>query len=270
MESASRYFPDGLADLIRLRDRHCQTPWCDAPIREIDHITPWTNGGPTTYTNGQGLCTRCNHAKQAEQARRGEPDARATWVEPADGRAVMPLSPSRRVTATMRLPHPTARGAHKTLRRRSTQRAHKTLRRRSTRRAHATPQRRDRRRRARKARHGRPTRPPLRTQRGRLRPRPPRRRLAHTSPKSTRGPGHPLLNNWSHSRAGHLPGQPSDSRARWRRPVSRPSGTQPPRRRTPARQPGSCARSSRRYGVRAPPSWRRSPPGTPTTQRKAG
>ena len=65
MDSRSRYFPAGLADLIRLRDRTCRTPWCDAPIRHTDHIRPAAHGGPTTATNGQGLCQACNHAKQA-------------------------------------------------------------------------------------------------------------------------------------------------------------------------------------------------------------
>ncbi|WP_235472085.1 HNH endonuclease [Arthrobacter sp. Edens01] len=65
MESRARAFPPGLARLIRTRDQTCRTPWCDAPIRHIDHIQPHADGGPTTYTNGQGLCEACNHAKQA-------------------------------------------------------------------------------------------------------------------------------------------------------------------------------------------------------------
>ena len=65
MESRARAFPPGLARLIRTRDQTCRTPWCDAPIRHIDHIQSHAEGGPTTYTNGQGLCEACNHAKQA-------------------------------------------------------------------------------------------------------------------------------------------------------------------------------------------------------------
>jgi HNH endonuclease len=63
-ESRSRCFPDGLAELITIRDDTCATPWCDAPIRHIDHITPWANDGPTTLANGQGLCAQCNLEKQ--------------------------------------------------------------------------------------------------------------------------------------------------------------------------------------------------------------
>ncbi len=65
MESGSRIFPDRLADFIRLRDRTCRTPWCDAPIRHTDHVDAHSDGGPTSEANGQGLCQQCNHAKQA-------------------------------------------------------------------------------------------------------------------------------------------------------------------------------------------------------------
>lgn len=66
MTSKQRCFPDGLAELLALRGRGtCATPWCDAPIRHNDHITPVEQGGATTAANGQGLCEACNHAKQA-------------------------------------------------------------------------------------------------------------------------------------------------------------------------------------------------------------
>jgi hypothetical protein len=47
-ESRSHCFPDGLVELIRLRDDTCATPWCDAPIRHFDHITAWADDGQTT------------------------------------------------------------------------------------------------------------------------------------------------------------------------------------------------------------------------------
>lgn len=65
MESGSRLFPIALARFIRLRDRACRTPWCDAPVRHLDHVVEHQRGGPTSATNGQGLCQACNHAKQA-------------------------------------------------------------------------------------------------------------------------------------------------------------------------------------------------------------
>ncbi|WP_066902859.1 HNH endonuclease [Millisia brevis] len=65
MDRRTRLFPDDLATVIRLRDRRCRTPWCDAPIRRTDHVRPYADGGSTDYANGQGLCQACNHAKQA-------------------------------------------------------------------------------------------------------------------------------------------------------------------------------------------------------------
>ncbi len=64
--STSRFHPQGLASLLRAREQGiCATVWCDAPVRHTDHITPHAEGGPTSLDNGQGLCARCNHAKQA-------------------------------------------------------------------------------------------------------------------------------------------------------------------------------------------------------------
>lgn len=64
--STSRFFADGLADLLRVRDQGlCRTPYCDAPIRHVDHVLPAGRGGPTEADNGQGLCEACNLAKNA-------------------------------------------------------------------------------------------------------------------------------------------------------------------------------------------------------------
>jgi len=65
LDSRSRHFHGGLARFIRLRDQTCRTPWCDAPIRHLDHPEPVTADGPTSYDNGQGLCEACNYAKEA-------------------------------------------------------------------------------------------------------------------------------------------------------------------------------------------------------------
>ncbi|MFB9378207.1 DUF222 domain-containing protein [Kineococcus gynurae] len=64
MDSTARCFPKGLADFLRLRDQRCATPFCEAPIRHLDHVRPHASGGPTTAANGQGLCVRCNLAKE--------------------------------------------------------------------------------------------------------------------------------------------------------------------------------------------------------------
>ena len=66
MDSRSRRFCDGLGMLIAVRDAGiCRTPYCDAPIRDSDHVVPYDQGGRTNAANGQGLCEACNIAKQA-------------------------------------------------------------------------------------------------------------------------------------------------------------------------------------------------------------
>jgi hypothetical protein len=65
MDARSRLFRGSLARYIRLRDQTCRTPWCDAPVRAVDHAEDHDVGGDTSAVNGQGLCEACNHAKQA-------------------------------------------------------------------------------------------------------------------------------------------------------------------------------------------------------------
>lgn len=60
----SRLFSRADRDLLVARDQTCRTPWCDAPIREADHVVPWARGGETAPENGQGLCQHCNLAKE--------------------------------------------------------------------------------------------------------------------------------------------------------------------------------------------------------------
>ncbi|SFT35479.1 HNH endonuclease, partial [Arthrobacter sp. ov118] len=64
MDSRARTFPGGLRRFIQTRDDTCRTPYCDAPIRHLDHIIAWHTGGPTTAANGAGLCEACNHTKE--------------------------------------------------------------------------------------------------------------------------------------------------------------------------------------------------------------
>lgn len=64
MDSRARVFPAGLRRFIEARDDTCRTPYCDAPIRHLDHIVPWHGGGPTNQANGAGLCEACNHTKE--------------------------------------------------------------------------------------------------------------------------------------------------------------------------------------------------------------
>ena len=65
MDSRRRRFDDGLAKFLVVRDQLCRTPWCDAPVRHLDHVVPAEAGGETSEANGQGLCEGCNYAKTA-------------------------------------------------------------------------------------------------------------------------------------------------------------------------------------------------------------
>ena len=95
MDSRSRRFEGGLARFIRLRDRTCRTPWCDAPIRHTDHPEPVATDGTTTGDNGQGLCEACNYAKEAVGWRvRSVPDSVHTVeVRTPAGQAVRSQAP---------------------------------------------------------------------------------------------------------------------------------------------------------------------------------
>ncbi|MFF2299116.1 DUF222 domain-containing protein [Arthrobacter sp. NPDC058127] len=64
VDSRARLFPAGMRRFIQARDETCRTPYCDAPIRHLDHIIPWHDGGPTSLANGAGLCEACNHTKE--------------------------------------------------------------------------------------------------------------------------------------------------------------------------------------------------------------
>ena len=53
--------PDRLAEQIRERDHTCVFPWCRRPARrcDLDHITPFTEGGPPGQTSTGNLATLC-------------------------------------------------------------------------------------------------------------------------------------------------------------------------------------------------------------------
>ncbi len=59
-----RRFSPADARLLQARDQHCRHPRCDAAITDHDHITRRADGGPTTHSNGQGLCEAHNLVKE--------------------------------------------------------------------------------------------------------------------------------------------------------------------------------------------------------------
>jgi hypothetical protein len=92
MDSRRRVFDGQLRRFLTVRDQTCRTPWCDAPIRHADHVVPDRAGGPTSTTNGQGLCEACNHAKEA-------PGWSAAVIDPGPT-AARPGAPPHRVRTT--------------------------------------------------------------------------------------------------------------------------------------------------------------------------
>ena len=64
-DSRSRKFTGLLAELIRARDRYrCTEAFCDAPIRETDHIVRAADGGRTGFDQGRGTCQFHNQLRE--------------------------------------------------------------------------------------------------------------------------------------------------------------------------------------------------------------
>lgn len=65
MEARRRLFTAGQRRFVQVRDQTCRTPYCDAPIRHVDHVQPHHAGGRTAVKNAAGLCETCNYAKES-------------------------------------------------------------------------------------------------------------------------------------------------------------------------------------------------------------
>ena len=98
MSSRRRLFPGKLRDFLVLRDEVCRTPWCDAPVRHVDHPQPHARGGSTTSDNAQGLCESCNYVKETPG-----------WSATAEGSSVTTRSPSAQMHVTRPPPAPRGR-----------------------------------------------------------------------------------------------------------------------------------------------------------------
>jgi hypothetical protein len=119
MDSQRRVFPAGLARFIEIRDQYCTTPWCDAPIRHIDHALSHHEGGATSDESGNGSCAQCNYARQAPGWEiRPKPGPRHTLritTPPGHGyRSTAPPPPGHPSSDRRRPPGPRARRARGT------------------------------------------------------------------------------------------------------------------------------------------------------------
>ena len=78
--SRRRRFTGALRRAIEVRDRHCQHPsGCDEPADrcDVDHIQPYTDGGPTSLDNGRLACwphNRHHHLRNAHPPERDKND----------------------------------------------------------------------------------------------------------------------------------------------------------------------------------------------------
>ena len=68
MDSTARAFPPAMKQFLSWRDTTCRGPFCNAAVRQSDHIVPVSRGGPTSLDNGEGLCAHCNR-KEISTAR---------------------------------------------------------------------------------------------------------------------------------------------------------------------------------------------------------
>lgn len=75
VSKTSRLFTGATRRAIEIRDRRCTHPYCDEPLErcQVDHIVPYSEGGPTTQENGRLLCGFHNRLRETRRAR-GDPD----------------------------------------------------------------------------------------------------------------------------------------------------------------------------------------------------
>jgi hypothetical protein len=75
-----------LADFVRCRDLTCRFPGCDKPAVgcDLDHTTPYNDGGPTHASNLKSLC-RLHHLIKTFWGWRDQqlPDATVIWKSPS-------------------------------------------------------------------------------------------------------------------------------------------------------------------------------------------
>jgi hypothetical protein len=82
----TRYRPSAsLRRILEARDPTCRFPGCLRPARacDIDHVTEWIEGGPTSAANLQPLC-RLHHGFKTDQSwdAARSPDGATTWTSP--------------------------------------------------------------------------------------------------------------------------------------------------------------------------------------------
>jgi Domain of unknown function (DUF222)/HNH endonuclease len=69
VSETARLFSGATRRAIQLRDRECTHQYCDVPAAscQVDHIVPYTAGGPTIEENGQLLCGFHNRLRNGRE-----------------------------------------------------------------------------------------------------------------------------------------------------------------------------------------------------------
>lgn len=97
-------FPAKTRTAIITRDRHCTYPGCTAPPPwcDVHHLTPYSQGGPTTVANGALLCGRHHRHVHALNLRGHLHHDAITWQPPPrhhDPHHHLPTTPTTSATA---------------------------------------------------------------------------------------------------------------------------------------------------------------------------
>jgi hypothetical protein len=85
--------PKDLTDHVIARDRTCRSPHCNRNARrcELDHETPWAQGGTTNADSLNSLCRRHHHGRhEAGWIPDRQPDGSVEWTSPTGRRYTDP------------------------------------------------------------------------------------------------------------------------------------------------------------------------------------
>lgn len=63
-DARRRRFTGADRRFVEIADQRCRMPWCEAPIRHLDHVTRHSRAGATEIANGAGLCEQCNYTEE--------------------------------------------------------------------------------------------------------------------------------------------------------------------------------------------------------------
>jgi HNH endonuclease len=74
----ARFYRGARRRVIEIRDRHCTFPGCTLPADrcDVDHVSPWAEGGETTQSNGRLRCSHHNRHRGHEDPSRNPLDPR--------------------------------------------------------------------------------------------------------------------------------------------------------------------------------------------------